>query len=869
MPATNQSITDLREMISIRKAMNNAELALDNHGEPKEIYEKIEVLRQQVNLQIQRSAAPEWQEIKGQLDNLRGQALQAAAPPPPAQYDPAIQTKAISMDAVMADVNRRFHLDALMPSPGRLNQRDVRGRDQVEHEHEKNFQDRAKAYCDGAKLLLANIPATNLKHDKKVLNAVVDNLYRDFSKISGITSRQQGNAKFKEFLAGLIALVETQQTAINSNDVYKSLVEAERFGTWNVGRDTIVTLSESEFGNKSQTIVQIEIPRSRLTTAQAHEFMKILEQDNSKQPLWLTKLPSWQKNYLLNKVSPLKNATGADLVQGLNNILQTIPTTVRGIPGLANYSEHVLMIYEVGKLVNESHRSRSGIVTPIDLYKNVEERKRITRMNVAQIINSSLCERVQDHINTWQLQEPIRVPLLIQTLVSPGMSGAIKAKLDPANNDTDMYLDKKAAVQAIVEALKSPVENKEMLLNTYGLDVNQDGSINLLSADGKEYKVIPDIISTNHGINVARKLLDPSTAFHREANDPEGAKLLQRVGHFLEDTAFSAIKPSLAREAMMDVADRLTNISTVKNLPVEERLQFTKDLQTITALKELQAIPVGSLTAKQSQHTLMLLNAVNDYINMPSLTKGQNRHRQVFSASLEQMITEKCGGLGYGSCKSGKDRKGFEIMHTDAMEIYFSRYHELPCYDDTPQQRQNFTTVFADLYLSRHQEESAGLNAPGARGMKEIHNNLPKDLQEAIIKRFDQKDELKESNKYGSLNKIKDPRIRWYHKIIQIVEKMLKLVVKNIKLVSVASSEKLKDMIGGMLDTHVKVARHSSGAIVKQLQTDIPSHTVAPQPSVSPEASVVSSADSSVVSVASKSSPNNDLDYSPPSLRKH
>ncbi|MCL9684453.1 oxidoreductase [Legionella maioricensis] len=112
--------------------------------------------------------------------------------------------------------------------------------------------------------------------------------------------------------------------------------------------------------------------------------------------------------------------------------------------------------------------------------------------------------------------------------------------------------------------------------------------------------------------------------------------------------------------------------------------------------------------------------------------------RELFLSSMEHLIILTIGGFSYGSCVSGKDRKALELMHTDAMLLYKSRYGSWPKFGESNKEdRIRFVNIFVDLYISRHQHELAGQNAPGSEGIKTPAWYLPKDIVEAINKRFD------------------------------------------------------------------------------------------------------------------------------------
>lgn len=111
--------------------------------------------------------------------------------------------------------------------------------------------------------------------------------------------------------------------------------------------------------------------------------------------------------------------------------------------------------------------------------------------------------------------------------------------------------------------------------------------------------------------------------------------------------------------------------------------------------------------------------------------------RELYLSSLEQLIILTIGGYSYGSCVSGKDRKALELLHTDSMILYKYIYGSWPKFGDPKEkkekeERTNFVSIFVGLYVSRHQHEHAGQNAPGSEGTKTPNWYLPKDIADAI-----------------------------------------------------------------------------------------------------------------------------------------
>ncbi|STY31538.1 oxidoreductase [Legionella wadsworthii] len=141
--------------------------------------------------------------------------------------------------------------------------------------------------------------------------------------------------------------------------------------------------------------------------------------------------------------------------------------------------------------------------------------------------------------------------------------------------------------------------------------------------------------------------------------------------------------------------------------------------------------------------------------------------RELFLSSLEQLILLAIGGHSYGSCVSGKDRKAIELIHTDAMILYKQIYGSLPAFDELPdkENRIRFVSLVADLYMSRHQHEHAGQNAPGSEGIKTPEWYLPEDIANEIKKRLDNERALKNDDRMATDNEVKNIFIGGHKKV--------------------------------------------------------------------------------------------------------
>lgn len=160
---------------------------------------------------------------------------------------------------------------------------------------------------------------------------------------------------------------------------------------------------------------------------------------------------------------------------------------------------------------------------------------------------------------------------------------------------------------------------------------------------------------------------------------------------------------------------------------------------------------------KQKNMKLKALAAAYDETlnsSFGSATFLDYRGRELFLSSLEQLLIMELGGLSYGSCVSGKDRKAIEFIHTDAMLLYAFFYKKLHTFYDSVEDRKNFIDIVVDLYVSRHQQEHAGQNAPGSEAIKTPDMYWPGDISRAIKSRLKDESALKHEDRVASNNEV-------------------------------------------------------------------------------------------------------------------
>ena len=617
--------------------------------------------------------------------------------------------------------------------------------------HSEALKKRAENYYQGAKLLLENL---NSKGVFQVTQEIKE-LYNHFPK--DLT----GPKEFNNFHHDLCQVL-SKFLKRDHNQVFKQLQDAEAIYTWGIQREPLVTLTKMNRSvndvNKTFTVAQIDVPSQNLTLNQSLDYLLIASATYKTGMIkWFDVLESWQKNYFKNKLreqdlaiskapvskrvqlfsdlepwqqSYLKNnfkdiagkeyskfterekyyfdhialldiKTVQEAQEKLNNSFYTIPSVFRKVPGLANSGEHALVIFnESGEVVTESIRQRSGIVAPISLKASQAEKERLTKKNIEQLLKASIDTAIANYYARWEKRSEnntaIEIPFLVQTLVSP--------LLGPID-----YFNKPESKKVLAMKIKLAEEVCEEVSKDY----QQQG-----------VRVIP--LATNHPINTFRKgflrvLLASNAAHNIEASN----KLIRFVEKFLEQNQPENNSRSI--EAKPKMPDHSAD-HTVDSELAKGRYHKAE-------------------TTYLDNRWLLIQNALKGYkVALNKNTPDTNQGRQLFLASLEQIMVESIGGIAHSSCKSGKDRKGIELLHTDAMLIYYEQYKELPNYNDTEGNRKKFLTIVADLFLTNHQTYLANKNAPGCFGIKTLKGNLPFDLQEAIEAKVEQYNEHNQTN---------------------------------------------------------------------------------------------------------------------------
>lgn len=572
--------------------------------------------------------------------------------------------------------------------------------------------------CDAYALERPN-EAKKLEILKKYASELQKNYLKLLSSFAANNSTQQHQALLTRYLQHLEMLLMSE-LSLSKGAVRKLMDKADEYSLLDEEKPILTTATSYQYKDPVTNqltdgyLVQMEVPQHSLDPMKwKDEFLKAKSSNgkpNADAPVWYKKMHKDERilfDYMM------RDANETNMEEKIKNI----SSRLRTIPGVANFSKHVMAVVDKnGNVIFRApDRYRSSMISSRDLrHKGHDLRDQVTQYNLQQIIRNTISSWLNDPAKNAAFKIPgtdkidinklSDIPILVQTLISPS---ALLGLFVP---DPKLFEDKQRAVQAILK-------------NGISMDVN-----------GVQQTIrFKNIIATNHPLNKARYAARTGAAVLETGDSKKEALKLTKIA--IETTE------RLSKEFEQKQATRIAKETIDHNYvapSVTSELQ--KEKSVLDAHCKLLTIAARDLE-----------KIVND---VPSLTTSliKDNQRELHIAALEEFITSRLGGISYGSCVSGKDRKGLETMYVDAMELYYQRYHDLPKYDDSKNNRKNFVDIFTDIYLSRHQHVNAGQNAPGAEGVKTPAQYLPKDIQEAIKKKSGHPTILKESDRLASNN---------------------------------------------------------------------------------------------------------------------
>lgn len=518
--------------------------------------------------------------------------------------------------------------------------------------------------------------------------------------------------------------VVMQVFAMDSIQFKKWMGIADNYVVAGTQKPILMTVTQNERHDQmKQYYVQIDTPLSPFSESIAKEYANAR---TTPAGMFFAHAPEWYREMdvderlffdfhmreLLDEKSGVK----------LSKIAQRIPAISskdRTKGGVANYFEHRFVVYDgQTQLVYASpSRYRSSIVASRDInVKNSSLRLNIASNNYLRIIKRGYADIIscfiKEHhgITSENIEHLIKrlenAPILLQTLISP-IAAASSFIPDP-----DLYNDKLRAIKQI--------KNKGI-----GISFTVDGKPVHCDIDPK------NIFETNHSQNIARKVLSTNGYFNVSDTGEQLNKLADYAVKHLEliqdklkvlkveiDKLQTQKEDMVRRRSYLHYPDN--SCPTIENLTTEiNKLERVK-LKLERRLNTLQAARL---------ELVELLTPTADYAD-----QARGRRRELHLAGLEEYIMGLLpDAISHGSCVSGKDRKGLETIYVDAMHLYWIRCGKIPKLNDNASDRTRFCKIYAELYATYHQHICAGLNAPGADGIKTIDDYLPEDILNEIF----------------------------------------------------------------------------------------------------------------------------------------
>lgn len=534
---------------------------------------------------------------------------------------------------------------------------------------------------------------------------------------------------------------------------------AEQYVLMRQGRPDLATLMPIQIGENIEYTLQYDESLPPYTEQFLSELTELKARNYPKTPLWFRNIPEYQQAYFCNL--DLMNINPITVMQDLNGFFPTwekikresknISVDLRQIhsdtPPLPSWfnslsKPHKAMIKEL-----------SGVSGSVDSHL-VEFKKFITAQASKLTFKNALNNIATIPQWYWSLSK-IEQCFLAHTLQTTDRAEDAVSYLSSRHRTLPV-----PANYAVHSLYKIDKEGNEQLL--YG---KRYRSSHIVSRDGLDF---PKAVQQRHS--------DSNFAKVMEFAKPGQYSLLQTL-----------ISPIHAIEYLPSfIMDLLRNIDLLPDLPPDLELyklaraaveRSDRASETLEHNHPFNIAKYWYYTSSVDKDSVFLLRTAQGFVAetpvlqvlldeyhsvlespMGSATVLDYVGRELFLSSLEQLIVLGMGGYSYGSCVSGKDRKAVELMHTDAMILYKEKYGVWPKFGVPSEkiERINFVELFTNLYMTRHQHEHAGQNAPGSEGIKTPGWYLPADISEAINKRLETEKGLVYDDRLASDNEVKN-----------------------------------------------------------------------------------------------------------------
>ncbi|KTC93871.1 hypothetical protein [Legionella cincinnatiensis] len=606
-----------------------------------------------------------------------------------------------------------------------------------------------KAFC----FLIDAYPfsAKNTPLSKETLKTYVDECKLATADAKG--SVDDLHKELERFTAKLIELIALNWGCSDIKEAIELLNEAEQYALMREGRYDLATLVPMKLGHDVDYVLQLDETLPPHYDQLLDELTLIKAKKYPKTPNWLRDLEEYQHAYFCN------------LEQGITSYLEVI----------RDFNNFLLNWSSIKRKALSLNTDLQQIVSgspPLPSWFNTLSVHQREMMRILAADPSSLDKKLNQFkklltgdIFKWEIWDTAtQISSLPQWywVLSEHQQFFLEHVLKGVDNVEDAV----SFLSSRHRTLPLPANYAAHSL----LGVSQNGQICELSA--KRYR--SSHIATRDGLNwpkaVQQRHSDSNLAKVMEHSKLDQLAILQTLISPIHATDYvpnwitdylPTLPPDLdlyklARSAIERRKDIQFILQNNHPYNMAKRLYYTqaydKDSLSLLATAKKYVSFTSGLQELLDQYQSVLESALG------TATIFDYAGRELFLSSLEQLIILTVGGHSYGSCVSGKDRKAIELIHTDAMILYKERYGSWPVFDELPdkENRIRFVSLVADLYMSRHQHEHAGQNAPGSEGIKTPEWYLPEDIAAEIRRRLDSERALKDDDRMATDNEVKN-----------------------------------------------------------------------------------------------------------------
>ncbi|KTC85505.1 hypothetical protein [Legionella brunensis] len=238
-----------------------------------------------------------------------------------------------------------------------------------------------------------------------------------------------------KFITRLIDEIQ-KITKLKNEDLITHIRTAERYFVAEYKCNQIL-INEAKVRGGSNSILQVDYYfGNQLTLDQKKEFIRIHRPEKD-QPLWFSRLPSWEKNWLINQV-PKTLEESWEHFESLNQ-----SSAMTHIPGIQNARMNYLVACDGENYTILSRSFNTSTMVPYELDEPKENKATYVKQTANQVLGHLSQQVTTDFNKIWEnitFDKKIRPLIFVQSL----LSDTVLAKAD-----THLAREQKKAIQEI------------------------------------------------------------------------------------------------------------------------------------------------------------------------------------------------------------------------------------------------------------------------------------------------------------------------------------------------------------------------------------------------------------------------------------